>query len=400
MDINNAKQQVITAGKRLVENGLIARTWGNVSCRVDEENFVITPSGKAYDSLVPDDIVQVRTADLSYEGETKPSSEKGVHAEVYKARPEVNFVIHTHQNKASVISALDRGIRDLIGDAAVYIGGDIPLAEYGLPGTGKLKKGVAVALTQTKGNAILMAHHGALCYAVDSEAAFQVASLLEIVCGDTIYSQFRKVFGENPKNENNYVEFVLKKLTKCESTIDFSTKSCYNSKRSGENSFLLWETDGREQQYPLQGETARESDGSEPPEATLHRRIYQAREDISVILQNKTAAVAGLSCLAQPLLPQLDDFAQLIGISVRTAAPDDASACVQALKGRHAVFLEGQGALCCGKNESDARAVELVLEKGCITKLGSMLFGCDRVISSLESRLMRYIYLKKYSKKE
>ena len=71
MDILQAKKEVIAAGLRLVETGLIARTWGNVSCRVDENSFVITPSGKPYDGLTPDDIVEVKIDTLSYEGSVK-----------------------------------------------------------------------------------------------------------------------------------------------------------------------------------------------------------------------------------------------------------------------------------------------------------------------------------------
>lgn len=111
MDILQAKKEVIAAGLRLVEKGLIARTWGNVSCRVDENSFVITPSGKPYEGLTPDDIVEVKIDTLSYEGNVKPSSEKGVHAEVYKAHPEAGFVIHTHQKFASIISATCRASR-------------------------------------------------------------------------------------------------------------------------------------------------------------------------------------------------------------------------------------------------------------------------------------------------
>ena len=106
MDILQAKKEVIAAGLRLVEKGLIARTWGNVSCRVDENSFVITPSGKPYEGLTPDDIVEVKIDTLSYEGNVKPSSEKGVHAEVYKAHPEAGFVIHTHQKFASFFRLL------------------------------------------------------------------------------------------------------------------------------------------------------------------------------------------------------------------------------------------------------------------------------------------------------
>ena len=135
MDILQAKKEVIAAGLRLVETGLIARTWGNVSCRVDENSFVITPSGKPYDGLTPDDIVEVKIDTLSYEGNVKPSSEKGVHAEVYKAHPDPGFVIHTHQKFASIISATTQGIPSLTEKGRKVIGDRVMLGSYGLPGT-------------------------------------------------------------------------------------------------------------------------------------------------------------------------------------------------------------------------------------------------------------------------
>ena len=127
MDILEAKAEVVKAGLELVKSGLIARTWGNVSCRVDDEYFVITPSGRSYESLTPDDIVLVKIEDCSYESEIKPSSEKGIHAQAYKLRKDVNFVIHTHQKNASAVSFLGYDInmvpeesRAIIGTAVSY----------------------------------------------------------------------------------------------------------------------------------------------------------------------------------------------------------------------------------------------------------------------------------------
>lgn len=108
-----AKELVVRAGKQLVESGLIARTWGNVSCRVSDTQFVITPSGRAYETLTPEEIVLVNIADLSYDGDVKPSSEKGIHASAYQLRPEVNFVIHTHQVNASIVSPLGFDINNV-----------------------------------------------------------------------------------------------------------------------------------------------------------------------------------------------------------------------------------------------------------------------------------------------
>ena len=111
MDVLLAKETVVRAGRELVKEGLIQRTWGNVSCRISDSEFVITPSGRDYLSLTPDDIVTVRIDDLSYEGDIKPSSEKGIHAMCYQLRDDVNFVIHTHQTYASIqgLSGLDTG---------------------------------------------------------------------------------------------------------------------------------------------------------------------------------------------------------------------------------------------------------------------------------------------------
>lgn len=191
------KKEVIAAGLRLVEKGLIARTWGNVSCRVDENSFVITPSGKPYEGLTPDDIVEVKIDTLSYEGNVKPSSEKGVHAEVYKAHPEAGFVIHTHQKFASIISATMQGIPTLSEKGRKVIGDKVLLGAYGLPGTKKLKKGVAAAIAaDMDSKAVIMAHHGAVCYGKDSEEAFNVAATLERESALYVLDQFDRKFGE------------------------------------------------------------------------------------------------------------------------------------------------------------------------------------------------------------
>ena len=66
-EIEEAKKLVIEAGKKLIETGLIARTWGNVSARISDTQFVITPSGRAYETLTPDELVVVNIEDCSYE---------------------------------------------------------------------------------------------------------------------------------------------------------------------------------------------------------------------------------------------------------------------------------------------------------------------------------------------
>ena len=139
-----AKDKVIEAGLELLSSGLIARTWGNISARISEEEFVITPSGRTYDSLTPDDIVTVRISDGSYTGDIRPSSEKGVHAAAYRKRPEAGFVIHTHQEYASALSVLGYvfKVNPAAGTDSSCLGEDVPTARYGMSSTKKLTRSV------------------------------------------------------------------------------------------------------------------------------------------------------------------------------------------------------------------------------------------------------------------
>ena len=170
-DEQKARELVIEAGHKLLENKLIARTWGNISARISENEFVITPSGRAYDTLKPEELVLVNANDLSYEGEIKPSSEKGIHAHAYLLRQDVNFVIHTHQLYASAIGTEGRDF-----DFA-------PCAGYGLPGTGKLKLNVSSAIAQNPDKySFLMEKHGAVCLGKSFDDAFSLAEELEDNC--------------------------------------------------------------------------------------------------------------------------------------------------------------------------------------------------------------------------
>lgn len=192
-NIVNRKREIIDAGLKLVDNGLIARTWGNISCRIDENLFLITPSGKSYLTLTPSDIVAVTIDALKYEGEIKPSSEKGVHAEVYKRFPEINFVIHTHQNYASAMSVTGLS-KIIVSSSFPSLSGEIPLAEYALPGTKKLIKNVADVLDKVKGQAVIMSNHGALCFGQNQDSAFNAASELETACLEVLQSKQNEKF--------------------------------------------------------------------------------------------------------------------------------------------------------------------------------------------------------------
>ena len=395
MDVLTAKQLVIEAGERLVETGLIARTWGNVSCRVDDKTFVITPSGKPYIGLTPDDIVEVAINTLEWGGNVKPSSEKGIHAEVYKQFPDANFVIHTHQKVASAVSALSNGIEKVTGEAASLIGNVIHLGGYGLPGTKKLKKGVTNALKLGPSKAVIMAHHGALCFGKDSDEAFDVASSLENVCADYILASAKEKLGINSDNLDSFCSEIADKLTKTEKTVEIDKSMLYNStcnRESGEIVFTNSES-GAEISMDLNSGAANEVLGET---ANAHRDIYLACPKFNNIIHNASSEVVAVSRLGKTMKPLLDDFAQICGPTVKCAKSSDKAA--KKIKGKNAVLIKDKGALCCGANEGDAQAVDMIMSKSSLTLLTTKIFGKAKAINPAEAWIMRIVYTLKYSK--
>lgn len=403
MDILEAKELVVRAGKEVVASGLIARTWGNISCRISDTQFVITPSGRAYETLTPDEIVVVNTADCSYDGDIKPSSEKGIHAEVYKLRPEVNFVIHTHQINASIVSTLGLDINSLAKKSAAVIGNNVPVGSYGLPGTGKLRKGVVEALMRSDSKAVIMAHHGALCMGADYDEAFKVASELETVCENFVRQKYNEVAGTIATSLDAVGEYVAQKFVKKASSVK-EVEACRSERDGKAFNISVIGGDGTVTRVDIcSGKLI--SEGSNVPETTeLHRAIYKKRKDVNFIVHTKTPATVAVSKMGRTMKPLLDDFAQLCGATVKHAAFDATSTLksskkvVKALKGRNAVVLDNNGVLCTAGSEYDATAIEIVMDKGCKTEIGARLFDIVKPISPIETRLMRFIYLQKYSK--
>ncbi len=355
--------QVLQACRRLVEEGLIERTWGNVSARVSEDQFLITPSGLAYETLREDQLVLVNIADCSYEGDVKPSSEKGIHAAAYRLRSDVNFVIHTHQYWASVAGAPGRA---LTGFSHPLLGKRVPCAAYGLPGTDRLRRAVEGEIQAwPDSQAFLMHRHGALCLGRDMEDAFAAARALEEV-GE---ARVRALLGE---------------WSAAASLPDWGTSA------RQENAFLLrW--NGEERRHPIEDSTL-------PPIAALHAAVYRAG-DFRYVAHEGDPEVLAASAGYRRLRPCLDDLAQIAGADILCVSPDPEKV-RRAMRGRNAVLVEGMGAVCAGETESDAAAVRALLRKDCAAMRYSGEAGGCRPLGKLDARLQRLVYRKSYERKK
>ena len=175
------KKAVIEVAQEMERKGLVVGTAGNVSLRLKDpggrELLAITPSGRYYDSLKLDDIVVVDFAGQRVEGELKASIETVMHTEVYKARKKVNAIVHAHPAFCSAIAVAGMDIPPLIDEQVIYIGGEIKVAEYALPGSPDLAKNAVSALGPR--NAVILANHGVLSVGRDMREALTVCELAE-----------------------------------------------------------------------------------------------------------------------------------------------------------------------------------------------------------------------------
>ncbi|MBQ4645233.1 MAG: class II aldolase/adducin family protein [Clostridia bacterium] len=402
MEIMQAKELVIKAGKELIESGLIARTWGNISCRISDTQFVITPSGRAYETLTPEEIVLVNIEDLEYEGEIKPSSEKGIHAACYKLRPEINFVIHTHQVNASIVSALGMDINNVEGENAQVVGNNVPIASYGLPGTKKLRKGVIDAITRSDAKAAVMAHHGAVCMGVDYDDAFNVAKRLEDICEQYVLDKYTSLTGTVADSLTAINDYVVGKFVKKPSTAP-EFEPCKSERDGPVFNISVIDGDGTITRIDIDTGDIIAGDASNSS-IELHRAIYKKRKDVNYIYHTKDPYTVAYSKMGKKMLPLIDDFAQIVGVSVKSAKYDPnnslatAKKVVKKLKGRNAVLLENNGALCVAGSEYDAGAIEFITNKGAKIQVSAKMFEKVEPINPIETRIMNIVYRLKYSK--
>jgi L-fuculose-phosphate aldolase len=175
------KKEVLAAARHILKKGLVTGTAGNVSLRLAVEGerslLAITPSSRDYFSLNSDDIQILDFDARKVEGDLVPSVETPLHIGIYRARKDVNAIIHTHSVFASAMAVAGLSIPTIIDEQAAYLGGEIKLAKYAPSGSPELAKNAIVALG--KRYAVLLANHGAVGVGANLPAAFHACELLE-----------------------------------------------------------------------------------------------------------------------------------------------------------------------------------------------------------------------------
>jgi L-fuculose-phosphate aldolase len=171
------KAEVLAVAKEALDRNLVEGTSGNFSGRLPDGNVVLTPSSLDYDVMTLDDLVVTDLDGNVVEGKRQPTTEKALHLACLRAHSDIHAVIHCHAKTCTMFAVTHQPIPCVIEEVDVYIGGEVPVAEYRFTGSQELADEVAKWVGDRA--AVLMANHGLLTVGKSPRDALKLAMLVE-----------------------------------------------------------------------------------------------------------------------------------------------------------------------------------------------------------------------------
>lgn len=189
MILEALRKEIYRLHLELPRNHLVTWTSGNVSGRDRATDLVvIKPSGIRYEDLTPENMVVVDLQGKVVEGSLKPSSDTAAHLYVYRQRPDVMGVVHTHSTYATAFAAVGRTIPAVLTAICDEFGGPIPCGAYAKIGGDEIGREIVRSIGESP--AILMQNHGVFTIGKTPEAAVKAAVMVEDVAR-TVYYAFQ-----------------------------------------------------------------------------------------------------------------------------------------------------------------------------------------------------------------
>jgi L-ribulose-5-phosphate 4-epimerase len=178
--VQEARQAVHAACLRMVADGLVIGSAGNISVRVDDDRFVVSAAGVRYDELGPDDHPVVDRRDGSWAGPRAPTSEIALHTGLMAALGDLGAVVHTHSRYAAAFSVARLDLPFICNESIATRADRVLVTDYAPPGTTELAEQVLKTLRAQPGSrAVLLANHGVVAIGPDLDAAYLVAQSVE-----------------------------------------------------------------------------------------------------------------------------------------------------------------------------------------------------------------------------
>ncbi|MCR5108940.1 MAG: class II aldolase/adducin family protein [Lachnospiraceae bacterium] len=173
------KKQICDIGKRIYNRNMVAANDGNISVKLNDNEFLCTPTGVSKGFMTPEFICKVDAKGnvLQANKGFRPSSEIKMHMRVYEKRPDVNSVVHAHPTFATAFAIAGIPLTQPIMPEAVISLGCVPIAPYGTPSTTEIPDAVEPYLEHF--DAVLLESHGALTWAGDLLSAYHKMESVE-----------------------------------------------------------------------------------------------------------------------------------------------------------------------------------------------------------------------------
>lgn len=373
------KQLVIKAGNLLSEKGLVERTWGNVSSRINGHYFAISPTGASYTNLIPEDIPVINLKNLSFIGSKKPSSELLIHSIIYNRYSKVSFILHTHQRFASLLSLFflnKQGSIAVLGKYENVLGKTIPVAEYAEAGTKKIAENMVKAFVETQEDAsviskgiVLMAAHGVVCFAPSFDEAFNIVEILEDFAKTLVLETLKKneIFLGTSCDLKTY-----SKDNFCNNKVPLINKLC---------SIIFTALPS------ISFVTLNVSSTS----------MYVLKELEAMCFRQKSGD------LIQEIPTYFDDVAQIIGECTPVIYSNDKDALFENVssvlsKNCNALLVQGVGVLCFSQKEDETIYIASIFEKNALAFLLSLHNSNIKPLSKENANHLHISFMQGYSK--
>ncbi|MCI8949576.1 MAG: class II aldolase/adducin family protein [Lachnospiraceae bacterium] len=164
MNETEARKAIAEIGKRVYQNGYVGANDGNISCRIQENRIIVTPTGVSK-GFMTEEMMVIMKLDGTVIGSGRPSSEIKMHLRAYQDNPDINGVIHVHPPISTACSVIGMALDQPLVAEGVLVTGNIPIANYAKPGSQQVPESIAPYLKEYHG--ALLERHGAITWGKD-----------------------------------------------------------------------------------------------------------------------------------------------------------------------------------------------------------------------------------------
>lgn len=186
--LERIQNEIIKYGKLAGEKNYTPGISGNISARLDDSKVVITSSGSANGYLENAEFSVINFDGEYVSGNLKPSSEKFLHLEFYKKRPDINYIFHVHSPYLTAFAAAGIPLEDAVSPEIIYCFGKIPLAKYAIPGSEDLVQKTSIFFDEY--DIVLMENHGVIVGGSTIKQAYLNLELAEEYAKTLICAKF------------------------------------------------------------------------------------------------------------------------------------------------------------------------------------------------------------------